>query len=78
MRLAEEDECPHGMEDPSWCSICKHKGDIIVIDESSPDEILYRFHAKYEGDCKECEFPINIGELCVKIGDGRIVHQRCV
>lgn len=69
--MAEEDECPHGMEDPSWCSICKHKGDIIV------EIVEYSFDAKYEGFCEGCKELIEIGQPCVHLSTGKNVHREC-
>lgn len=73
--MIEQDECPHGMEDPSWCSICKHKGE-LVIDLSGADS-EYEFIAKYEGWCGECREEISIGDHCLHLENGRNVHKTC-
>lgn len=66
------EECPHGMEDPNWCSLCKHKDDIVVVDDSE-----YEFIAKYDGWCPECRSDIKPGDACVHRTNGQNVHQEC-
>lgn len=73
MSTIEEDECPHGMEDPSWCSICKHKGDIVVV----VDDDEYNFTARFDGHCGECNLPISVGQRCRHLSNGRNVHENC-
>ena len=51
-------ECKHELM-LDECTLCNGKGrDTYIPDDS--DGI--RFIAKYEGHCKECNFPINIGD----------------
>lgn len=66
------DECPHGMEDPSWCSTCKHGPE-----RNEPDKIDYAFTAKYEGHCTSCDLPIYIGQRAAKMTKGRVIHEDC-
>jgi len=67
------EECPHGMGDPDWCSICKHG-------PTKPEPLMTRFQfiARYEGtQCPECDLPIAVGQLAAKLSDNRTVHNGC-
>jgi hypothetical protein len=66
------EECLHGMEDPAWCSICKHGPE-----KAQPEKIDYAFDARYDGECPECDLPITIGQHCVRTTQGRTLHRRC-
>lgn len=46
--MVDDEECPHGMDDPMWCSICIEKTRPRVI-EVLDDE--YEFTARYDGHC---------------------------
>lgn len=54
-------ECPHGLDDPAWCSICKNG-------PSEPDEVIalgQPFAAKFGGDCPACDS----GDGVIRQGD---------
>ncbi len=70
------DECPHGMEDPSWCSICKHKDDLIVPRDGADSE--YNFVARFKSHCTICRNPIDIGDDCVHLPGRGNFHVSCV
>ena len=65
-------ECPHGMGDPAWCSICKH-GPVKV----ERPEIVATFRARYDGDCRGCSLPISVGQIVHKLSNDAYVHQGC-
>ena len=67
------DECPHGMEDPSWCSLCSQPS---VLDELQGD-ISRPFAARYDGHCEECNLPVRVGERLVMFA-GVAFHEKCV
>ncbi|MBW3663551.1 MAG: hypothetical protein KY469_10665 [Actinobacteria bacterium] len=57
-------ECPHGMDDPSWCADC------LAIDR--PPRRIYGFHefpAADDGRCLACDEPIHEGDLIVGVTD---------
>lgn len=67
-------ECPHGMDDPSWCGLCLDpRGDV------SYEEPRRMMVAKYAGICSECRQYVNPGD---DIGwtplGGKILCEECV
>ena len=74
--MAYQEECPHGLGDPEWCSVCKNK-------DALPPEIVFvgPFAAKFGGRCQMCRQPISVGDdiKLMKI-DGEnsgVVHEDC-
>lgn len=71
-----EDECPHGMDSPDWCSVCRHG-------PRSTDAITYgdwSFPALFDGQCCECNLPIHPGEAIARREKGEQalwVHWDC-
>lgn len=45
-------ECPHGMDDPSWCSVCKHGVSRPTKRERRSTQPPFK--AKFDGVCPEC------------------------
>lgn len=66
------DECPHGMEDPAWCSLCK-RGPT----KPEPVTVVARFPARYDGQCPGCDLPIKVGQLVAKLSNDTYVHEGC-
>lgn len=73
--MIEEEECPHGMENSAWCSICKNKGALVLELDGQDDE--YDFIAKYSGYCRECKSDIDPGDMCRHLETGQNVHKAC-
>lgn len=67
------DECPHGMEDPAWCSICKHGPTRNLV-----ATVERYFTAKLDGQCPACDLPIMRGQRIAKLTDGNYIHGACV
>ena len=67
------DECPHGMEDPDWCSTCKH-GPAKRNRHTYGPAIIARF----DGQCQACNLPTSPGQVIVKADDAYWVHAECV
>ena len=66
-------ECPHGLGDPAWCSVCKHGPT-----KPEPVEVVSDpLRAKYAGNCPECDLPIFVGTWIVKLSNERYIHERC-
>lgn len=70
-------ECPHGMDDPAWCSVCKHG-------PTKPSAVEYAplaWPARYEGRCARCDSHIYVGDLiATRFVDGDPsgwVHAEC-
>lgn len=66
-------ECPHGLEDPQWCSICKHGPE-----KKKREEAVARFAARYEGHCAICDLPLYVGQRAAKTTRDRVVHEDCL
>lgn len=56
--MSDQDECPHGMGDPAWCSVCKHGPTRLEVQPYG-----YPFPSRYDGHCAECHLPIYPPEL---------------
>jgi hypothetical protein len=63
-------ECPHGLDDPSWCSVCKEP----QAKNFKPVGSL--FHAKWNGNCPSCGEDIAVGDFIVNTTLGH-VHAEC-
>jgi hypothetical protein len=66
------EECPHGLEDPAWCSTCKHG----ARREPQP-EIGPPFRAGFEGHCNECNLPIAVGQE-IRVKGRTYIHRGCL
>ena len=70
------EECIHGIEDPSWCTICNGRE---VREQARAWNILYRFKAKYDGTCTNCSTGILVGDdVAMTEGRGVICGDCCV
>lgn len=67
------EECPHGMGDPSWCSVCKHG---VTKPEPAPT-VEATFRARYDGVCPTCDDLIDAGSMVHKLSNDRYVHLGC-
>lgn len=65
-------ECPHGMEDPAWCSTCKNPRPRRTGHDVGPPVA-----AEFEGECPECGRSIRPGDT-IRAVDGAWMHGRCV
>lgn len=66
------DECPHGLTMAS-CSLCRHP----YVPPPKPT-VEFTTKARFEGRCAECNLPIFIGQVIVRMSDERWVHSDCV
>lgn len=66
----DEGECIHGIS-AEWCSICKHGITHSAQFLGAP------FEAPFEGWCRGCRRPIDIGDDIRQVGDGRYGHLHC-
>lgn len=73
---AVEVECPHGMGDPAWCSVCKHGPSKPAHRERRSVEAP--FAAKFEGVCPECRHVVQPGALIRRCTSNEYVHAGCV
>lgn len=71
-RLADDDECPHGMPDPAWCSTCKHGPTI-----HPPVEPVATFTARFTSRCASCDEPMHEGDRITKWSDDTYTHEGC-
>jgi hypothetical protein len=69
----EEEECPHGLGSPSWCSICLHGPTFRHVDVT----VVARFRAKYRSTCSGCDFSIEPGQRVTKLSTGALFHDYC-
>ena len=72
------EECPHGMDDPDWCSICKHGVTRPVTKPRYGPAIIT---ARFDGQCVECNLPVMPGHLVTAREDNERVawvHVGCV
>lgn len=65
------EECPHGMEDPAWCTLCTGKG---RLGGPEPLEVEVTFAARFGGDCPGCDLPIYPGQVIGRMSDGSYRH----
>lgn len=73
---AVDAECPHGLGDPSWCSVCKHGAAQHPRRERRSTQPPFR--AKFEGTCPECRHVIQAGALVRRCTSDEYVHAGCV
>lgn len=74
----DEDECPHGLGSPEFCSVCKHGPAKDSRVQGEPERIVARFIAGFEGHCRECDLPIAPGQSIAKLMPSeRYVHADC-
>ena len=73
MRAVTAVECPHGIPDPSWCSICRH-GPTPTTEAPTRQ---WSGVARLAGHCDGCNLPINIGQPITRWSDGAYRHERC-
>lgn len=68
------DDCPHGLPEPAWCSICRDGPQL-----SRPSDINREvtITARHGGHCDWCERPIDIGDPITMWSDGRWRHEEC-
>ena len=70
--MTDDDLCPHDI-DPRWCATCLHG----PRPRPEPVHIVKLFRANFAGDCGECSTPIDRGQLCAKLSNGKNVHAGC-
>lgn len=68
-----DDLCIHELI-PQSCTICLHGLHEIY----GKPYALYRFHAKFDGVCRDCGFEWEPGDLIWKLTDGAYVHDNCM
>jgi hypothetical protein len=74
----DEDECPHGLGSPAFCSVCKHGPSKDARVQGEPEKVMSRFTAGFEGHCRECNLPIMPGQTIAKLMPSeRYVHGHC-
>jgi hypothetical protein len=66
-----DDDCIHGL-DPRTCSTCLHG-----VSRPERPTVEYRFVAKHEGQCPECDLPIHVGDPVAKMSTGAYLHVWC-
>ncbi len=67
-----DDECKHGLE-VAWCAACKEG-----LKRNPPDTADWRFVARYDGHCPECDLPIHVGQRAAKTTKDRTLHESCL
>jgi hypothetical protein len=67
-------ECIHGLGPVAACTICngREKGE-----QAAQAEAYRTFAAKYEGQCRECNLPIVVGQIIAWRPDEMPIHERC-
>ena len=74
--MDQDEECPHGLGDPAWCSVCLKR--TTLPEETFGDPFL----ASYRGKCHDCHEAIDVGDsICRRFEDGisfGVVHEECV
>lgn len=66
------EECPHGMGEPEWCSICLHGVPTTPI-----SSVVAVFIARYPGRCSYCQDDIYTGDRIASMTDDSYRHEEC-
>lgn len=76
-------ECPHGLDSPEWCSICKERspeGKAAKRRARNRESFEGGTRAQYPGTCAECGDRIEAGDrivFAVRAGVDGWVHEEC-
>lgn len=72
----DEDECPHGLGLRAACVLCN--GRARAEEKAAEEENERRtFEARYPGHCKECGYPILVGEMISWAQGEPVLHAEC-
>lgn len=69
----EQVECIHGLLDIT-CTICNGRD---KRERAETREAYRTFPAKYDGQCRECNLPISVGQMIAWRPDEPSIHQAC-
>jgi hypothetical protein len=70
-----EAKCEHGMPSPASCVDCMYEGDLPPPPKPVPPTVEVMFTAVFEGHCRGCDEPIEVGQRICKLSDGTCVHM---
>lgn len=74
----EAGECPHGLGDPAWCTLCSGKDQRAKTQAAAEaNEVVALLIARFPGDCARCGDPIRKGDAIAKMADGRYLCGDC-
>jgi hypothetical protein len=67
-------ECPHGIPDADWCSICKHGPSTVKADDVERQTTIT---ATFDSSCPSCDDPILAGQATTRWSDDQWRHEGC-
>lgn len=78
---APDDECPHGMGDPAWCTLCNgrdaREAQLAASMRITRAPGSYPLNARFPGTCAVCAHGYLRGALIVKTQADRWAHAAC-
>jgi len=70
------DECPHGMGDPAWCTLCNGR---TAAEEREARQVHHFATARYDGYCHrdDCRVDIHVGDRIAITNDQAVICAEC-
>lgn len=77
--------CPHGYSSVGSCYDCMLDGPVVNLTQpkEKPEETIDRYYPEsmYDGQCRECNLPIHIGQPIYRMTNGDdkwYIHADCI
>lgn len=70
------DLCSHG-DIEAACLDCLHERPAGPATKPEPVEVVARFSARFDGQCRGCDLPIHVGQTIARLSNDTYRHQEC-